>query len=99
MDIPEPLKRSMPRFARNWLVRLRNKLSTWPSPEELVLHDYELRADPNTRARLSLVIPSISPDKAFGGVVTGIKIFLEIGKKTGAELRILLDDLHSQRES
>jgi len=39
------------------------------------------------------VIPSIAPEKTFGGMVTGIDIFLELGKRTGAELRIVLDEI------
>src|SRR5262249_47040081 len=57
-----------------------------------VLHDYQAVVERGTRHRLSLVIPSISQARAFGGVTTGLEIFLEIGKRTGAELRIIIDD-------
>src|SRR5215471_12511550 len=87
----EVLKRSMPAFMRDALVRLREKLSA-PPLEDIVIHDYAFVPDPVPRPRLSLVIPSVSPKSAFGGVTTGIDIFLEIGKRAGADLRILLDD-------
>ncbi len=89
--IRERVKRAMPGFVRDALVSARTKLSA-PPLEDIVLHDYAFAPDQQTRPRLSLVIPSISPRTAFGGVVTGIDIFLEIGKRTGADLRILLDD-------
>lgn len=87
----EILKRTLPAPVKDALVRTRDRLAA-PPLEDIVLHDYELVADPSDRPRLTLVIPSISPKKAFGGVTTGIDIFLEIGRRTGAELRILLDD-------
>jgi hypothetical protein len=87
----ETLKRTLPAPVKDALVRARDRLAP-PPLEDIVLHDYELVADPSDRPRLTLVIPTVSPKKAFGGVTTGIDIFLEIGKRTGADLRILLDD-------
>jgi hypothetical protein len=87
----EVIKRAMPGFVRDAVVRARAKLSA-PPLEDIVLHEYEFVPEFDTKPRLSLVIPSISPRTAFGGVITGIDIFLDIGKRTGAELRILLDD-------
>ena len=87
----EIFKRALPDFAREAVVRLRDRLAA-PPYEDIVLHDYEFAPDPDNRPRLSLVLPSILPKMAFGGVTTGIEILLEIGKRTGADLRILLDD-------
>jgi hypothetical protein len=90
----EVLKRAMPTFIRQTLNGLQDKLER-PPLEDAVLHDYELVSDPAIRPRLSLLIPSISPKKAFGGVATGIEIFMEIGKRTAAEMRIVIDDFEN----
>jgi O-antigen biosynthesis protein len=87
----EVLKRAMPTFIRQTLNGLQDKLER-PPLEDAVLHDYELAPDTRSQPRLSLLIPSISPKKAFGGVATGIETFMEIGKRTAVQLRILLDD-------
>jgi hypothetical protein len=87
----ELAKRHMPVFARDLVIGMRERLSA-PPLEDIVLHDYQAVVDAETRPRLSLIIPSIAADKAFGGVTTGVDVFLEIGKRTGADLRIILDD-------
>ena len=92
MRLREKLKRSLPNFILGPLQSLRSQLAKSPL-EEIVLHDYAMSAEIGTKPRLTLVIPSIAPEKTFGGIVTGIDIFLEIGKRTNADLRILLDEL------
>jgi O-antigen biosynthesis protein len=87
----EVMKRAMPTIVRDKLASVRDRLAP-PPLEDVVLHDYESAPDLETRPRLSLLIPTISPGKAFGGIVTGIEIFIEIGKRAGVELRIVLDD-------
>jgi hypothetical protein len=87
----ERVKRALPRSVLRVLQNLRGQLAP-PPLEDIVLHGYETEPDSSARPRLTLVIPSIAPEKAFGGVVTGIDIFLELGKRSGAELRIILDD-------
>ena len=87
----EVLKRTMPGFALDAVRRARARLGP-PPLEDIVLHDYRLVADRSRRPRLSLVIPNISPRLAFGGVTTGVDIFLEIGRRTGCDLRVMLDD-------
>ena len=91
----EALKRSMPAFARQAFKNARDMLAA-PPLEDIVLHNYELIEDRRPGPRLTLVIPTISPAMAFGGIVTGIDIFLELGKRTGAELRLLLDDFERE---
>jgi hypothetical protein len=76
------------------LQSLREQLAR-SSLEEIMLHDYALSVDVATRPRLNLVIPSIAPEKTFGGIFTGIDIFLEIGKRANADLRVLLDEITS----
>ena len=92
MRLREKIKRVMPKFMMGPLQALRNQLARSPL-EEIVLHDYGLTPDPATKPRFSLVIPSIAPEKTFGGILTGIDIFLEIGKRAGADLRIILDEI------
>jgi hypothetical protein len=92
MRIREKLKRSLPNFVLGPLQSLRRQMASSPL-EEIVLHEYQMEAENGDRPRLTLVIPSIAPEKTFGGVLTGIDIFLEIGKRTGADLRILLDEV------
>ena len=92
MRLRERIKRAMPNFMMGPLLALRNQLAKSPL-EELVLHDYAMAPDPSAKPRFSLVIPSIAPEKTFGGILTGIDIFLEIGKRAGADLRIILDEI------
>jgi hypothetical protein len=83
-------------LAKRWLpstVKEVLRAQILPPPEEdVVLHDYRVAFEPSTHRRLSLVIPTIDPARAFGGVMTGIELFLEIGQRTGADLRIILDE-------
>jgi hypothetical protein len=89
------VKRHLPGFARQMLIDM-GRLSA-PPLEDLFLHEYEAQRDLESEPRLTLVIPSIAPEKVFGGLITGIEIFLEIGKLTGARLRVLIDEI--ERES
>jgi hypothetical protein len=92
----EVIKRNVPDFVRDRVSRTRSLLA--PPIENSAIHEYEFIADAATAPRLTLIIPTISPEKTFGGVTTGIDLFLEIGRKTGAELRILLDDYGTSRD-
>jgi hypothetical protein len=87
----ELLKRSLPEGLRDRVAKLRDSLAA-PALETIVLHGYSMAIDDSPRPRLSLVIPSIAPKAAFGGVLTGLDIFLEIGKRTGVDLRIISDN-------
>jgi len=91
MRFREKLKRSLPKSILRPLQSLKRHLAV-PPLEEIVLHGYEMVAETGTRPRFTLVIPSIAPEKTFGGMLTGIDIFLEIAKRTGADIRILLDE-------
>jgi hypothetical protein len=88
-------KRWLPAFVKDFL---REQLLP-PPEEDVVLHEYQVAFELNTQHRLSLVIPSIATSKAFGGVMTGIEVFLEIGKQTGADLRIILDDPEPSKDT
>jgi O-antigen biosynthesis protein len=89
-SLRETLKRNLPNFVRDRISRTRGMLS--PPMENSALHDYDVVRDDSSVPRLTLIIPTISPEKTFGGVTTGIDLFLEIGKKAGAQFRVLLDD-------
>ena len=90
-SIREIVKRGAPRRAREAYIELRARLAP-PPLEEIVLHPYVMQPDQDRAPRLSLVMPTLAPGKVFGGVATGVEIFLECGKRAGAELRIALDD-------
>src|SRR5476651_1104057 len=92
MRLRERLKRHLPKFALASLQSLREQLGR-PPLEDIVLHDYIVAAEQDTKRRLTLVIPTIAPEKTFGGITTGIDIFLELGKRAAADLRILLDEI------
>lgn len=62
----ERVKRALPKSILRTLKGLRGRLAA-PPLEDIVLHGYEAEPDPNARPRLNLVIPSIAPEKAFGG--------------------------------
>lgn len=95
LSFREMAKRWLPVFVKD---TLREHLLP-PPEEDVVLHDYEVAFEPSTQRRLSLVIPSIAAGNAFGGVMTAIELFLEIGKRTGADLRIILDDLEPSNDT
>jgi hypothetical protein len=83
-------------IAKRWLPtivkdKLREHLLPLPE-EDLYLHDYQVTFDEVQRPRLSLIIPTIAADKAFGGVMTAVELFLELGKRTGVDLRIVVDN-------
>ena len=81
-NFPAPLYRS--------LKLVRTKL-TAGAFEDTVLHNYVFDPDPNLRPRLTLVMPQIDPAWAFGGVTTGIDIFFDLCRRTGADARIITD--------
>jgi hypothetical protein len=85
------IKRYAPAGIRELVVKLRARLAA-PPLETMALHEYRMTADDTPRPRLSLVIPSVAAHAAFGGVSTGLDVFLEIGRRTGADLRIVTDD-------
>jgi len=94
---------SVRKIAKRWLPTIvKDKLREHllPPPEEdVVLHDYQVAFEASKQPRLSLVIPTIDTDKAFGGVMTAIEVFLEIGKQTRADLRIILDNRETSKDT
>lgn len=90
----EALKRRLPPGVREAVIRVRDSLGP-PALERIVLHDYDPLPEDGEQPRLNLIIPTVSPAKAFGGVTTGLEIFLEIGRRIAADLRIVLDDFET----
>ena len=90
-SLRETIKRALPPNVREALVAAREKFAA-PPLEETVLHAYGLEAEHSRSPRLTLVIPDVSPARAFGGVTTGLDMFFGVGKRTGADLRIVVDD-------
>lgn len=90
-QLRELIKRNLPTGVRNAVVEVRNMFSAG-ALEDIVLHDYKVVADADTRPRLSLIIPSVDPAGAFGGVTTGVDIYLTLCQRTGAQPRIITDD-------
>jgi len=95
LSFREMAKRWLPAFVRDIL---REHLLP-PPEEDVVLHDYQVAFELSKQRRLSLVIPTIATGKAFGGVMTAIEFFLEIGKQTGADLRIILDNPEPSKDT
>jgi len=91
------IKQYAPARVRAVVSRVRAQLAA-PPPEVSSLHNYLMIPDDNPKPRLSLVLPSVSPNAAFGGVTTGLDIFLEIGKRTGADLRIVTDEFERRTD-
>jgi hypothetical protein len=89
--IREVIKRALPQSARAAVIRLREWAAA-PPLEEIALHDYAVSADASPGRRLTLVIPHIDPALAFGGIVTGLELVFGLARRTGAPVRIVLDD-------
>jgi hypothetical protein len=93
-SIRESIKRATPRFARDAYIDLRSRLAAAP-PEQVVLHPYVAQFDDSEALRLSLVLPSLGSAFLYGGVATGLDIFLQCASRARAETRLVLDDFNS----
>ncbi len=97
----EFIKRHIPASARKLVFGLRDALGQ-PPIDEAVLAHYRFDPDASERPRLSLVIDNLTPASTFGGVVTGIDIFLRLAKEAGPELqdlRLILTNPTSDSDS
>ena len=91
MPLRELIKRRTPGFARALYTRARTAFSA-PPLEATALHGYRVIREAGIAPRLTLVLPTIAREKLFGGVSTGLDIFLALGRRTGADLRVIVDD-------
>lgn len=93
------LKRLLPRSAKQIVFRMRETIAQ-PPIDDVVLADYRFVADEALSPRLNLVMPNLTVATAFGGVTTGIAIFLEIAKALCSErkwdFRVILTDPDSE---
>jgi hypothetical protein len=90
-SLRETVKRATPHFARNAINAVRARLAP-PPLEAIKLHPYRLMRDTSNARRMTLVLPSLSSDMVFGGVSTGMEIFLHCAASAGAQPRIAIDD-------
>lgn len=90
----ERFKRFAPRPVHRAVAVARGLLDK-PPQEGRTLHGYAVSRDPDDSPRLNLVIPTVAPAAAFGGVMTGVDVFLRLAAETGARARIILDDFDS----
>ena len=87
----EALKRATPHFARDAINSVRSRLAP-PPMEAIKLHPYRLEAEASRERRLTLVLPSLSSNMVFGGLATGLEIFLHCAASLAARPRIAVDD-------
>lgn len=91
----QTLKRLAPPVAKSGLQMLRAAIAS-PEIDTVMLNDYIFEPEESHILRLNLLIPSINQAKAFGGVLTGIEIYILLAKKMREyrhiDLRIILDD-------
>ncbi len=74
------VKRVVPIRAKQFLFGLRAVAGN-PPIDEVVVADWQFATDPCVGRRLNLVIPNLAASSAFGGVVTGLDIFLQLAKQ------------------
>lgn len=86
-------KRLLPVRIKHLIKDLR-EMAAPPPIDDVVLTDYRFAPDQEARARLNFVIPNLTASTAFGGVMTGIDIFIEIALGLSAivelDLRVIL---------
>jgi len=85
------VKRMMPNLVKQALKKVRDGLNG-PGIEHDMLRDNVFVPDMSPVPRISLILPSLSSQAAFGGVTTGINFFVGLAKPlkaAGFDLRIL----------
>ena len=87
------LKRRIPTWTKE-LVRDLRSVTAAPPIDDVVLAQYRFAQDLNGGVRLNFIIPNLTASLAFGGVTTGLDIFLklalQISAKTPVNLRVIL---------
>ena len=90
-------------IAKRWLptiVKDKLKEHLLPPPEEdVVLHDYQVLFEASERPRLSLVIPTVAANKAFGQSRPQWSCFSRSVSARGVDLRIILDNLEASKDT
>ena len=92
------LRQNAPNRIKALIQRIRGAVAP-PPIDEAVLAEYRFAPDPNAKTRLTFVIPNLNEREAFGGVTTGIEVFLNLAaglrEARPLDLRLVLTD-HDQ---
>lgn len=87
------IKRVIPARLKRLIKDVRD-LATPPPIDDVVLAEYVLVPDASEAPRLNFVISNLTRATAFGGVTTGIDVFLELARhlsrKTPLDLRVII---------
>lgn len=89
-QLREWLKVYLPRPAQRLISAVRDAVAA-PALEEITLHDYDVVADHAAEPRLNLVLPTLDPAHAFGGVMTGLDLTFNIAGRCDLPVRIIGD--------
>ena len=89
------IRKLAPEFALQPLRDLRDFIAP-PRNDDDKLHEYCLSVDGSTGRRINLVLPTIAPDKMFGGVSTALEIVGQVSALADADLRLILDDFDTK---
>lgn len=96
-SLREVIKRALPPGARRAVIRLREAAAA-PPLETIALHPIRVVPDPAPGRRITLVLPHVAPDLAFGGIVTALALVCGIAARSGAALRLVLEDFGAVRD-
>lgn len=96
------LKRALPPRAKAAIWKMREMVEK-PPIDDVVLARYRLEADDAQASRLNLVIPNLAASSAFGGVMTGLDVFLSLAKRLrmdrSLDLRVIFTEPDRETES
>lgn len=87
------IKKLTPPALKGMIDRVRDTLNG-PGIEYAVLKDIAFKADPDPVPRINLLIPDLSNASAFGGVMTGLRLFNDLASvlgRAGMEARIVTE--------
>jgi O-antigen biosynthesis protein len=91
---PGPLRAAL-KFARAQVGR--------PPIDDVVLGDFRLEQEPGSRARLNFVIPRLAAGADFGGVATGIDVFLRLWQQlrelVPLDMRLIVTDVTGETDA
>lgn len=94
-NLRSKLKLGAPDFLRQGVRFVRDAVSP-PSADDVLLRTYRFAPDDCAEMRINLIIPDMNPQSAFGGVVTGLEIFLRLVEAVRGvrpvQARVLLDN-------
>lgn len=93
---------AMPPQLREFIKKFRRALDPVPI-ETRILRSYGFQPDPTEKARLTLLLPSLSKTKAFGGVTTTRDLFISLANilanDIAVDIRIIVEDQYDPTSS